>query len=310
VPTVTATPTTGPDTVVLVPLPDGPYSLDVNPNNGRLYVARTNASDVAILDLATLGWITNRPLPEVPYVVRVNPNLGRGYAAWGNPLYVFSCADNSMAGEIATGPIGISELAVNPTNHRVYVGDTAVFLNQQDKVVVYDGTNNGLVGSVDLGLSPQYESIGLAVNRSTGLAYAAYSGDDKIAIINSNATLAGRITPSQMAQWPGAPLLALNSVANRLYLLGESETVVIDLNSNTEVGTLSHRGQLAVDETRNRIYVQENDHLYVYDGVTNASLREVDLGGSYYITDMRYDPGTRRVLMADPYENLIVYVTD
>jgi DNA-binding beta-propeller fold protein YncE len=291
-----------------VPLPGLPYSLAVNPGNNRLYVARFGASDVAILDLGTLGWVTNRPLDEHPYVVRVNPTLGRGYAAYGSPLYVFSCADHSLLGQIATYVGAAYALAVDSSNHRVYVGVCTMLVGHQDKVEVYNGTSNNLVGSVDVGVSPDFEQIGVAVNRTTGLAYAAYTGDGKIAIISSGAVLQGRITPSQM-DWQ--PWLVVNAVTNRLYLSGRDKTVVIDLNSNSEVGTLSHTGLLAVDETRNRIYVCDGSrYVYVYDGATNSGVREFDLGGWYGVADIAYDPGTHRVLMAAASSNLIGYVTD
>jgi hypothetical protein len=291
----------------VVPLPGLPNSLAVNSGNNRLYVARSDTSDVAVLDLGTLGWVTNRPLDTGPYVVRVNPTLGRGYAAYGSPLYVFSCADHSLLGQIAIGVYNAYELAVDTGNHRLYVGDWTTLVGHQDKVQVYDGTTNNLVGSVDLGVSSNIERVGVAVNHSTGLAYAAYTGDDKIAVISSGAVLLSRITPSQMS---GSPWMAVNAVTNRLYLRGKDKTVVIDLNSNSEVGTLSHTGPLVVDESRNRIYVYQNYYVYVYDGATNSGVREFKLSGSYYITDIAYDPGTHRVLMTAPYDNLIAYVTD
>jgi hypothetical protein len=150
----------------------------------------------------------------------------------------------------------------------------------------------------------------VAVNRSSGLAYAAYSGDEKIAIISSDAVLQGRITPSQMAQYPYDPWVVVNAATNRLYLRGEDETVVIDLNSNSEVGTLSHTGLLAVDETRNRIYVWGLSRIYVYDGATNLSVREISLDKYRYTTDIVFDPATHRVLMAAPMDDVIVYVVD
>lgn len=307
-PTPTVTSVSG--GVMKVTLPGSPASLAVNPTNGRLYVARNSSLDVAVLDLNTFGWITNRPLDTDPSVVRVNASLGLGYAGYGNPLHVFSCGDNSLQGELATGPYETSELAVNPTNHRVYVGDTAVFVDQQDKVQVFDGTTNGLVGAVDLGVSANYENIGVAVNRTTGLAYAAYSGDSTVVIIGTGATIQGRMTASQMAEWPYSPWMAVNSVTNRLYLRGLTQTVVFDLNSGTEVGTLGRTGLLALDEVNNRIYIHRSNRLYVYDGATNSTVREVDLTDWYYVTDIAFDPVNRRVLLTVPDSDLIVVVPD
>jgi C1A family cysteine protease len=309
-PAATPTRTSVPGGVRLVSLPGAPSSLAVNTGNSRLYVARNSAGDVAVLDLGTYGWITNRPLDEDPSVVRVDSGLGRCYAGYGNPLYVFSCGDNSLQGELATGPYGASELAVNPADHRVYVGDTAVFIDQQDKIQVFDGATNALVGTVDLGLSVNYESLGLAVNPATGLAYAAYTGDDRVAVIGPGAVLLGRLGVSQMAQWPSDPWMAVNSATDRLYVRGQTDTVVVNLTSSTEVGTLNRAGLFAVDEMTNRIYVHKSNRLYVFDGGTNSSLREVDLGDYYYVTDIAFDPVNRRVLLAVPDDDLIVVVSD
>lgn len=311
-PTRTPTPTETSEVPAVVPvsLPGAPASLAVNAANGRLYVARESASDVAVLDLDTLEWVTNRPLQLDPGVVRVDGGLGRGYAGWGDPLYVFSCNDNSLQGELSVGPYEASELAVNEVNHLVYVGETAVFVDQQDKVYVFDGTNQSLIGAADLGVSAHFESLGLAVNPVTGLAYVAYSGDDRVAIIDTGANILGRITPSQMAQWPYEPWLALNSATNRLYLRGETETVVVSLAGNAEVGTLSRTGLVAVDEGRNRVYVQRGDKVYVFDGDTNAMLREIDIGAWYIVTDIAFDPVNHRVLLAAPDDDLIMVVPD
>ena len=311
-PTATPTPTaTGQaPAVVKVGLPGGPASLAVNAANGRLYVARESASDVAVLTLSNLQWVTNRPLDIAPIAVRVDGGLGRAYTGWGEPLYVFSCSDNSFQGELPVGPYEISELAVNAANHRVYVGETAVLVDQQDKVYVFDGTNQTLIGSVDLGVSPHYESLGLAVNPASGLGYAAYSGDHKVAIIDASGNLLGRITSSQMARWPDDPWLALNPATGRLYLRGETATVVIGLAANVELGTLNRTGLIAIDEGRNRIYVHDGDRVYVFDGVTSTRVRETDLGAWYAVTDIAFDPVNRRVLLAAPDDDLILVVPD
>ena len=311
-PTTTPTPTQTNEAPAVVPvaLPGAPASLAVNVANGRLYVAREDAGDVAVLNLNNLVWVTNRPLDVEPAVVRVNSALGRVYSGWGDPLYAFTCSDNSLQGELSVGPYETSELAVNAANHRVYVGKTAVFVNQQDKVYVFDGTNHALVGAVDLGLSANFENLGIAVNPASGLAYVAYTGDDKVAVVDPSANLLGRITPSQMALWPYAPWLAVNSVTNRLYIRGQTQSVVINLATNTEVGSLNRTGLLAVDEGRNRIYVHRDNKVYVFDGATNAELREIDIGAWYEVSDIALDPVNRRVLLAAPDDDLIIVVSD
>ena len=306
----TATTTTGPASTGIVPLTGKPYSLAISPSNGRLYVARYEAQDVAVLGLYDLAWITNRPLAEGPKVVRVNPVLGRAYASYGNPLYVISCADNVVLGEIAAGVYSPCELATNPTNHRLCIADTKIFAGDQDKVHIYDGTTNSRINSVDLGTSSYLEDVAVAVNSSTGLAYAAYTGDKKIAVIGTNSQISGHIVPSSMAGAPYDPWMAINSNTNRLYLRGQVNTVVIDLTLNTEIGSLNKAGRIAVDEMRNRVYVHSLSKIYVYSGVDNALLREIALGSSPYVTDIACDAATHRVFLAVPNDNQIIVVAD
>jgi DNA-binding beta-propeller fold protein YncE len=292
------------------PLTGRPYSLSINPSSGRLYVARSQAKDVAVLDLYSLSQIASTPLSKGPQAVRVNESLGRSYASYGNPLYVISHASNNLLGEIPDGVYGPSELAVNPSNARVYCADWSVFVGEADRVHIYDGNTNGRINTVDLGLSPDVENISVAVNKSTGLAYAAYSGDGQIAVIGTNAQIQTRIAPSTMATSPSEPWMAINPFSNRLYLRGQSTTAVIDLNTNTEVGTLDEDGLIAVDVIRNRVYVQSLSKIHVYNGFTNAKIREIALDKYRYVTDIAVDSPTQRILLAAPNNDELVVVKD
>jgi hypothetical protein len=113
-----------------------------------------------------------------------------------------------------------------------------------------------------------------------------------------------------MARSPHNPWLAINAVTNRLYLRGSSRTVVIDLNSNSEIGTLDQTGLIAIDELRNHVYVQRTSKLYVYDGASSTRLREIALDKYRYVTDIACDAATRRIFLAAPSDNEIVVVAD
>ena len=291
------------------PLSGKPYSLSVNPANGWVYVARKDSQDLAVLNLYSLAQVAAAPLPKGPQTVRVDPTLGQAYASYGDPLYIVSCATNAVVGQMAKGAYASSELAVNPTNHRVYVGDWTTVQGRQDQVQVYDGYTYALIRSVDLGISGVVEDISVAVNPNTGLAYAAYTGDQRIAVIGLDSQISMHIVPSSMASLYD-PWMAINASTSRLYMRGESQTVVINLNSNTQVGTLDQAGLIAVDSVRNRVYVQRTTKIYVYDGATNAKLHEIVLDKHRYVTDIACDPPTRRLLLAAPNDNEIVVVRD
>jgi hypothetical protein len=77
-----------------------------------------------------------------------------------------------------------------------------------------------------------------------------------------------------------------------------------------QVGTLDRTGLIAVDELRNRIYVQYLSRVYVYDGASNALLREIALDKYRHITDVACDAPTRRIFLAAPNDNEIVVVAD
>ncbi len=306
----TITPTTPGTFTGVAPVAGEPYSLAINPANSRVYVARAEAEDVAVFTLSGLGWVAGIPLGEGPQAVRVDPVLGQAYAGYGSPLSVLSCADNSVVGVIADGPYAPSELAVSPTNHRVYIADWGVFSGQPDRVHIYDGNNAKRINTVELGVSSNIENIAVAVNGHTGLAYAAYTGDRQIAVIGTDSEIHGRIMPSDMAVSPYDPWMAINSATNRLYLRGQNATLVIDLNGNQEVGSLDQVGLIAVDEVRNLVYVQRLSRIYIYDGVSHAGLRQINLDKYRYVTDIAFDVATRRIFLAAPNDNEVVVVAD
>ena len=305
--TPTRTPTQGAAFTGVRSLPGEPSSLSLNPATGRCYVARDESQDMAVLDTNSVSLLNTVPLAEGVKAIRVNPDLRRAYASYGDPLYVISCDSDAVVGQIADGVYSPSELAVNPSNHRLYVADWTMVVGRDDQVHIYNGANDQHMNTVNLGVSPIREHIAVAVNRQTGLAYAAYTGDRKIAVIGLDLQIALRITPSEMAT---DPWLAVNAMTNRLYLRGSSRTVVIDLNSNSEIGTLDQAGLIAVDELRNRIYVQRTSRIYVYDGANNARLREITLDTYRYVTDIACDAATRRIFLAAPSSNEIVVVAD
>jgi C1A family cysteine protease/DNA-binding beta-propeller fold protein YncE len=306
----TITPTASGAFTGVVSVSGEPYSLALNSANGRLYAARAEAEDVAVLTLSGLGWVAGIPLGQGPQAIRVDPALGRAYAGYGSPLFVLSCADNSMVGVIPDGPYGPSELAVNPANHRVYVADWSVFVGQPDRVHIFDGNSTNRINTVELGVSPNIENIAVAVNRNTGLAYAAYTGDGQIAVIGTDSQIHGRILPSDMAVPPYNPWMAVNSTTNRLYLRGQNTTLVVDLNASQEIGSLDQAGLIAVDETHNLVYVQRLSRIYVYDGASNAKLRQITLDAYRYVSDVACDAATRRIFLAAPSDNEIVVVAD
>jgi len=143
----------------------------------------------------------------------------------------------------------------------------------------------------------------------SGKAYAAYTGDKSIAIIGANDQLEGRITPSDMATFY-EPWMVVNPYSNRLYLRGTNTTQVIDLNTNTEIGTLDEDGLIAVDTARNLVYVHTTRTIHVYREADNAKLREIPLGKYRYVTDIACDSETGRVFLAAPNDDEVVVVQD
>jgi DNA-binding beta-propeller fold protein YncE len=291
-------------------LHSAPHSLALHPARGQLYVARKDQQDVAVLDLHSMASVAQSGLPKGPRVVRVNSVLDLAYAGYGDPLYVVSCSSNMVVGQVGKGPYSASELAVNPTNHRVCVADWSVLFGQPDRVLVFDGSSNAQLGAVDLGTSAVLENVSVTVNPDTGLAYAAYTGDQRIAVIGPDLQIQARIAVSSMATPPEEPWMAVNPGTNRLYLRGQDETAVVDLNANAQVGALGRAGLIAVDPLRNLIYVQRLSKVHVYDGASNARLREVNLDKYRYVTDLACDSATRRIFLAAPNDNEIVVLAD
>jgi YVTN family beta-propeller protein len=145
----------------------------------RIYVANPNTHNVTVIDASTAQKIAN--ISSVygndfkPIDITLDPISNRGYVADSslNSLFVIDLATNTITYEI---PVGFSpnNVAVNPTNHLIYVTNT---LSNSLSVI-------NPVSLKNIPVETDNTPFGVAVNSRTNVVYVTNQGDNTISLIN------------------------------------------------------------------------------------------------------------------------------
>lgn len=284
-----------PRVVGSVTLPSDGEGVAVSAATNRVYVGVTGG--VVVYDARTLNQLAYVNLSDAYNVPRpgqlgVDDNRGRVYALDGSALWAIDASSGAVLGK----GVGGDSLAVNPTNGRVYVGYTSPFVGHRDVVHVVDGPTLATVRTVDLGTSRFFQSVSVAVNPTTGYAYATYTADDNLHIISP-------VTDDlvQEIDYDSAGYIAVNPVTNRVYVQatsgGKAGVVILDGNSHAQLGFFANfPGQLAVNTATNRLYGREGSGYEVFtlaDGTSGAALAYALVDGDVW--DYAVHPGLSRL---------------
>lgn len=283
-----------PRVVGAVTLPSDGEGIAVSPATNRIYVGVTGG--VVVYDAITLAQLAYANLSDAynvprPGHIAVDENRGRVYVLDGG-LRAMDLAGNLLPGK---GPGGDS-LAVNPTNGKVYVGYASPFLGHRDVVFVVDGPSLTTVKTVDLGTSIYFQSVTVAVNPTTGFAYATYSADDNLHIISP--------TTDDVVQeigYDSAGSIAINPVTNRVYVQatsgGKAGVVVLDGSTHSQVGFFQYfPGQIVVNTSTNRLYGRAGTGYELFtmaDGTSGTVLAYALVDGDVW--DFTVHPGLSRL---------------
>ncbi len=251
-----------------------PHCVATNDATNRVYVGVDGG-------LMVINGETDQVIAEIPLgydvvALAVNPLTNRIYAAiYGKNVTVFDGSSNLKVGSISEGLYYSYELAINPVTTLVYVADWSTFVGVPDYVRVYNGENFQSVTSVALGISANFERVGVAVNPNTNKVYATWTGNDSLFMMDGNTHLITKnVIPSYASE-----IVMVNSNTNRVYvgpaaLNGESlEQITPSLNGEIK----------AVDPVHNLLYtVSGSNNFSRLDGSTHGLIDSLKLHWSFY----------------------------
>jgi YVTN family beta-propeller protein len=263
------------DIVTTVPVATGnPRGVAADPTRNLIYVANSGANQVLVINGTTNTIVRTFPTAGNVEGIEVDPVANRIYTGYSRPVRVLDAATGNEVGQINESIYGDNEIALNPSNHKLYLADWSTIIGTPDRVRIFDTRTLGEIGRVDLGLSQNIQRIGVAVNPVTGMAYATYNGDGSIAFIDgqSNQIVMQFQLPEQAQKW-----VAVNPATNRVYVKCTDGVVVLDGTSGARLGVIPGQWDIAVNKDANRIYLAQNREFRVVDGWTNAIVGQLQL---------------------------------
>ena len=259
-----------------VALPGHPIAeMSVNPNTDRVYLGGGFAQNAFT--------VVNTSNPALPSVVTTVTTSGSGIVV--NPTTNFLYTSNGFSGSVlkfdgttlaGAGSVGIGACPglfdLDPLTNLIYVTRQCAGGGPPagvDPLYVINGATMAIVGN-NLGTGGVVSSV--RVNPTSGRAYVSRSGG--VAVFGPAPTFALVNTLSSES------IVAVNPVANRVYLNSGSNLVVRDGANEALITTIAGMGGggAAVNTARNRVYSVVGGSVQVIDGATNTILGGFPLG--------------------------------
>lgn len=201
----------------------------------------------------------------------------------------------------------VYDVAVNPSNNRIYVPSGYFFSGQ---IVVVDGdpgspTFNQAVAHVSMPSNSYPHRV--AVNPNTGRVYVTdYFANRLLVIDGANNTY---LTSIPLGAQPVK--LAVNPSTNRIYVSVEAGVVVVDGSSNEVINNISFAGEfpyaVAVNSATNRIYVTSisSNTVSVIDGMSDAVEATIPVYSPYSIA---VNPSTNIIYVTNTVDGTITVI--
>jgi YVTN family beta-propeller protein len=282
-----------------------PTAVAVNQVTNKIYVANFghislycgscfDFGGITVIDGVNNATTTVNAYAKFPVAVAVNPVTNKIYVAnhWngvsGNVTVIDGVTNSTASVSVGRWPY---DLAVNTTSNKIYVTSfNPIELETSTAVSLIDGATNTSTPLTD----PNAEDpIAVAVNPITNKIYVANNGDlgkngtniGSITVIDDTTNSTTNITDAN-ALSPHA--VAVNPVSNRIYVANGNGSVTVIDGATNSVSTitdpnalpcdLSRTGNLAVDPTRNLVYVTncDSNNVTVIDAATNSVVTVTD----------------------------------
>src|ERR671924_954110 len=258
-----------------------PKNVAVNPNNNTIYVTDYNSSIVSVIEGKTNSVMGSIDVGgSSPTSIAVNPNNNTIYVTDYNSgtISVIDGTTNSVMGSIRAADAvngAANDVAVNPTTNTIYVanydsGTISVIAGTRTNGTIMTGTTDGrtnrVMGSIDVGSTPNF----IQVNPTTNTIYVGTYGSSTISIING----------------------ATNSVMNNSIDVGG---VINDIHVHPTTNTIYVASSATDPDTRHR----ENGTVSIIDGATNREVKRIKVGGD--ALDVAVNPNTNTIYVAKYY---------
>jgi DNA-binding beta-propeller fold protein YncE len=165
-----------------------PFSMALNPSNGRLYVSSygyAGPAQVAALNTSNLTQINVLTLPDSSGGLTVNPSTGYVYASLFNTsgLAVIASDASSILKTVTVGPNPWG-VCVDSQRNRVYVADYNYSQTnpQPGSVSEIDGSSNSIITTVTVGKG----ATAIMVDETADKVYVANAKDSSVSVLNGN----------------------------------------------------------------------------------------------------------------------------
>ena len=266
----------------------------VNPDTNRIYV-RTSYEGAVVLDGATHTQVGT--VPKIAGRLRLNWLTNHIYGvAPRSPGYILQIADGAT-----NSVVGYVYLDGDLENYGLHIGLGKVFATHDSypptwgkkMTVIQDASPTspaptaipGVIATLDL---PE-DGEGVAVNSMTNRLYVGVDGG--IAVFDAT-TLAPLpfIDLSQNGYSPPVYDVGVDETLNRIYAVSVGRTYVLNGANGEVLGQLGGGNEIAVNPINGRVYIADEspyrnvpDYLKIYDGVSLAHIRTLNLGTTIYV---------------------------
>jgi len=164
----------------------GPFSIAVNPNSNRVYVANFYDWTISVVDGSLKSVISTVPVNGAPNGLAVNPGTNRLYVndETHNALLVLDASTYAILAQVPVGSFP-NAVDLNPKTNRVYVVNSA-----GGSVTIVDGNTNAVVSILKVGNFPPR----VAADPVTNFAYVTNQNSDSVTVIRGGPPTASRVT--------------------------------------------------------------------------------------------------------------------
>ncbi len=250
----------------------------INPVTNKIYVVNHRSNSVSVINGATNTVSTTINVGSYPTYGDINIVTNRIYVVNNGQGQgtTMSVIDGNTDTAIATVRVGNypQGAAVNPVTNKIYVSNYCG--NQfgcnatpaQGTVSVVDGATNTVTDTVTVGVAPQVIFLNQATNQVwvlnlCGSTLSCDINGDNSHVIGSVTRIDGATLATATANTgQGAGALALNSVANKVYVSNNTDNTETFIDgvtlATTTVGVGSSPYDVEVNPVTNTIYVCNN----------------------------------------------------
>jgi DNA-binding beta-propeller fold protein YncE len=246
--------------VATIPVAGSPIAAAVNRVTNKVYVEAPGG--VVVIDGATqtATTLTNTgPAGNGPDTIGVNEATNKIYVTTSGGVLVIDGVTGAVT-PVASNPINLVGLVVNPVTNKIYVADDGVDsstsppTNHGCRVLVIDGASNATT-TINVGKASCSK---IAVNTVTNKIYVANDPDANTITVIDGTTNSPTTVPGSGAQYFNENYgIAVDPVTNRIYVPNTNAVMTIDGATNTATIVSEPGGPiaLAVNTTTNKVYV-------------------------------------------------------